>query len=108
MEGANVKTLGKMISGVFKQAPRRLDPHRKAREEAKALAKKHGIEIERLKDGGFNVWPPKSVTIDPHEGDHFVNEWDEVLVSVRLYASLVTAQISADTPGASTTEALGV
>ena len=80
--------IGKQISAVFRApAPRRADPHRKARTQAKALAEEHGIEIERLRDGGFNVWPPKTFSgVDPHDGDHFANDWDQVLQMVLAYA----------------------
>jgi hypothetical protein len=65
---------------------RKSDPHRKARTEAKALAAQHGVEIEKLRDGGFNVWPPKGYEgDDPHEGDHYAIDWDEVLPKVRAY-----------------------
>lgn len=80
-------TLGKMVAATFKApVPRRADPFRKARKEARALAEKHGVQIERLRGGGFNVWPPKGfVGNDPHEGDHFANDWNEVLPMVRAY-----------------------
>jgi hypothetical protein len=81
------KTLSRMISRTFKAPPaRRPDTHRKARETAKALAKEHNIEIEPI-TSGFNVWPPRgSAGEDPYDGDHFAQDWPEVLDRVRAYA----------------------
>lgn len=81
------KTLGAMLVQLTRaSAPRKADPHRKAREEAKKLAAAHGVEIKRLKDGGFNVWPPKGFAgEDAHEGDHFAHDYSEVLEHVRAY-----------------------
>jgi hypothetical protein len=79
--------LGKMLGKLFTApATRKPDIQRKAREAAKKLAAQHDIEIERLKGGGFNVWPPKKFAgEDPHEGDHFASDWEEVLEHVRPY-----------------------
>lgn len=86
-EGDCMNALGKVLTAAFRApAARKPDTQRKAREEAKALAVEHGIEIERLRDGGFNVWPPKGFKgDDPHGGDHFANDWVEVLPMVRAY-----------------------
>jgi hypothetical protein len=62
------------------------DPHRRAREQAKPLAAQHGIEIERV-DSGFNVWPPKAFAgVDPFDGDHYAQDWGDVLARVKAYA----------------------
>ncbi|MFC5550169.1 hypothetical protein [Massilia aerilata] len=81
------KNLGAMLGKLLRApAPRKQDTQRKAREQAKALAHTHGIEIERLRDGGFNVWPPKAFAgDDPHDGDHYAADWEEALAHVRAY-----------------------
>lgn len=81
-----MRQLNKMLTGIFKPAPVRGDPHRKAREEARMLAAARGFEIERLKGGGFNVWPPKNIKTDKFEGDHYANDWEDVLPMARWYA----------------------
>lgn len=66
----------------------RKDVHRKARIEAKRLAAARGFEIEKLKDGGFNVWPPKDLAGDDQfAGGHYCNDWDEVVAMARVYAA---------------------
>jgi len=81
------KTLGAMLGKLLHpSAPPKKDTQRKAREQAVALATEHGIEIERLRGGGFNVWPPKDfVGEDAYEGDHYASDWQEALVHVRAY-----------------------
>ena len=66
------------------------DPQRHARGLAKALASAIDVRIERLKDGGFNVWPPATLdeSDDPYAGDHFVHDWSAVLEHVQSYAAL--------------------
>ncbi len=83
------KTLSSMISSAFKPpAERKPDVHRKAREAAKALAKEHDIEIEPI-NSGFNVWQPsRANAADPFEGDHYAEDWSEVLTRVRTYAGV--------------------
>lgn len=84
-----MKRLQKDLARIFK-APiaRKPDPCRKAREEAKRLAKEHGIEIERV-DSGFNVWPPRErESDDPWAGDHYCQDWCEALTMVREYAGV--------------------
>ena len=80
-------TLSKTLSGYFKPVTVRVDTQRKARNESKKLAASRGFEIERLKEGGFNVWPPKDISKDEFEGDHFANDWDEVLQKAQWYAT---------------------
>jgi len=83
--------LSRALKSIFKApAPRNPDTQRKAREEAQRLANEHQIEIERLRGGGFNVWPPKGLadSLDPHSGDHYCCDWSEVVVMVRAYAQL--------------------
>jgi hypothetical protein len=85
--------LGRMLAATFKPAtPRRPDIYRKEREEAKRMAATCGCTIER--DGaGWNVWPPKEMTeaVDPFSGDHYCQDWSEVLDAVRLYHAHVRA-----------------
>lgn len=90
MENHMAKTFGAMLGQLLRTpAKRQADPHRKAREEATKLAAAHGIEIERFKKvdgGGFNVFPPKGFTgEDPHDGNHYAVDWQEVLEHVRAY-----------------------
>jgi len=48
-----MRRLQKDLARIFKaRAPKKPDPCRKAREEAKRLAQEHNIEIERV-DSGF-------------------------------------------------------
>ncbi len=77
--------LNKALNQFFKPAAPR-QPHRKAREVAKALAAKHGITVER-EDSTLVVWPPRDlVGADPWEGDHGCQNWSEVLIMVKAYA----------------------
>lgn len=75
-------------------APRRAEAvgTRKSREEARALAAKHGIEIER--DGHcLVIWPPSRLCADdPHEGDHYAEDWSDALERVKTYAALLDRQ----------------
>lgn len=92
MRGLKVleRDLGKIFGG--KQPPKK-DAFRSARAKAKALASKHGIEVERL-DGGMNVWAPDGLGgPDPFEGDHFANDWAEALSMVTTYARLLGDQM---------------
>ena len=83
-QGHATKTLSSSLSKLFRPTPtRRPDTQRKAREEAKRRAKEHVVGIEELKDGGMNVWPPKSFSgEDPWPGDHFAQDWNEALPMV--------------------------
>lgn len=76
-----------MLARAFGPQPARLpNLHRRARVEAQALARQHGIEIERL-DSGMNVWPPKAFALpDPWDGDHFCEDWCQACRMVRAYA----------------------
>lgn len=75
------------------EAPKRGDPHRKARELARPLAKLLGVEVEPLEGSGFNVWPPRALAAgaDPFEGDHYAADWSEVLKMVQAYAKASSA-----------------
>lgn len=89
---ARLKVLEKTLDRIFKgPAKRKPDTQRKPREQAKALAAKHGIEIERMRDGGMNVWPPAALpdASDPYAGDHYANDWADVLGMVEGYAKLL-------------------
>lgn len=81
--------LGRLLAQTFTPPPtRRPDPHRRDRELSKQMAKERGIEIEPLKGGGWNVWPPEgldSKEADPFHGDHYCGDWSEVYVMVRTY-----------------------
>lgn len=89
-ERLNVKALTKALRATFSApATRKPDSFRAAREEAKRLAAEHAIDIERMRDGGMNVWPPKGRAVDdPFEGDHFACDWGEALRMVRAYAGV--------------------
>ena len=79
-------SLQKQLNALFRAPkPRAPDVHRKARQEAKTLAKTHGIEIEKI-GSGFNVWPPKGSVNDPFDGDHYAQDWAQVLLMVKEYA----------------------
>ncbi len=81
-------TLAHRLNGLFRPAPiRKPDPYRNDRIESKRLAKERGVEIEKFKEGGFNVWPPKNLPDekDPFHGDHYCADWAEVYVMVRTY-----------------------
>jgi hypothetical protein len=84
-----MKTLQQAMRVAFR--PPRTDPHRRAREEGKRLASEHGICLEKLPGGGMNVWPPAHVTHDPFEGDHYAQDWPEVLEHVRAYLAAQAA-----------------
>lgn len=88
-----MKILERKLGRLFGQtAPRRPDSHRKDREQANALAKAHGITLEKFQvsDGsGINVWPAPAMTrADPWEGDHYAQDWKDALHMVRTYAGL--------------------
>lgn len=78
-----------LLNRLFTPAPpRRPDKWRAQRERAQALAREQGVEIEPLHGGGFNVWPPASIVdtdLDPHAGDHYCQDWDDVLGKVQAY-----------------------
>ena len=87
---ARLKQLEQALARVFKSpSPKKSDPQRRQREEAKQLASEHGIEIEKLREGGMNVWPPKALSdcLDPFEGDHFAEDWTDVLSMVKQYVA---------------------
>lgn len=89
-----MKLLKERLNSIFKPpSARKPDAFRKSRELAKKIARIHGIEIERLRDGGFNLWPPRAfVGTDPMDGDHYSIDWLEVLKSVEVYAEVLTAE----------------
>ena len=79
--------LSRMLAQTFKPAaPRRTDPHRRAREQAKRLASLVGCEIEPMSGGGMNVWAPANCASDPYDGDHYAADWSDALERVRRYA----------------------
>lgn len=86
-----MKTLQRRLRALFR-APREPDIHRAARELAKRLAEAHGAEIERLRGGGFNVWPPCGLANDPYEGDHYAQDWQEVPEHVQAYVAVCGEQ----------------
>ncbi len=83
-----MKALQRALASTFRpSAPRRADPHRRERAEAKRIATAKSIEIEALPEGGFNVWPPKNAAEpDSFDGDHFCTDWTEVLLMVHTYS----------------------
>lgn len=97
-EGDQMKNLSAMLGQVFKPAAKPKDPFRKARAEAKQLASQHGIEIEPLRPG-FNVWAPAGLSdtpADPFEGDHYADDWSDVLERVKAYVSAAAPAASAN------------
>ena len=86
-----MQSLGRMLHQTFAPpAPRKKDAQRKAREQAKPLIKRLGIDLEKC-DSGWNVWPPKSIEVDPFDGDHYAQDWNEVLLMAQRYADTGTA-----------------
>lgn len=83
------KTLGRIFNSPVGRKP---DTQRKQREQAKALAAKHGIEIERIPEGGMNVWPPAAIpdASDPYASDHYASDWADALGMVEGYAKLLS------------------
>ncbi len=82
-----MKSLSQQLGTLF-SAPvrRRNDPFTTARIRAPQIATSCGVEIETVKGGGFNVWPPRSDRQrDPYAGDHYASDWNEVLVMVEGY-----------------------
>lgn len=66
--------------------------------KARRIAKRDGVEIESCREAygsdstGYNVWPPAQIAdtyLDPHDGDHFAHDADEVLERVKRYADLI-------------------
>lgn len=89
--------LEKALRRVFEApVPKKPDTQRRSREEAKKLAAEHGIEIEKLREGGMNVWPPNALAegSDPFEGDHYADDWGDALSMVKQYAECCTAPTS--------------
>lgn len=80
-----MKTLQQALGQMFRPAaPKKADKHRRAREEAKRLAAECGCEIEPCKPG-FNVWPQAGLIDDPWDGDHYCQDWNDVLVMTQSY-----------------------
>lgn len=70
-------------------APRK--PANKDGTRARYLAKKHGIEIEKLEADSWCVTCPALAEDDPHEGDHFADGPSQVLAMVEDYVKCLTA-----------------
>jgi hypothetical protein len=96
LKGLEMKTFKKLLAAIFAkrrhaappQPPRQPEPHQAEREESRLLAAARGFEIERHMDGYFIVHPPsKLVGPDPFEDDHRADDWAEVLVMARAYAT---------------------
>jgi hypothetical protein len=88
---ARLRKLEKAFGKLFQASPKKpSDPHRKSRTKAKLLAAEHGIEVEKLAEGGMNVWAPDWVpeAQDPFAGDHFANDWAEALSMIEQYIAL--------------------
>lgn len=64
-----------------------------AMRKAKALAEKHGIEIEREDVGAYWVTHPQfsDADNDPLEGSHFCSDGAEVLQAVEVYVAHLSA-----------------
>lgn len=88
--------LDRELSRIFRASkPKQADAQRRFREKAKALAEAHGIEIEKLRDGGMNVWPPKAIADTPHdpfEGDHYADDWEAACGMCEQYAAIAKAK----------------
>lgn len=94
-----MRALQTQLGALFRpEAAKRGDPHRKARELAKPLAKRLAVEVERLGSAGFNVWPPRALQAgaDPFEGDHYAADWSAVLKMVQAYEKASTSVESGD------------
>ncbi len=85
------RTLGRMLARSFKTGASKGPSYRKERDEAKRLAGLCGCTIERFMPG-WNVWPPKGIDADPLEGDHYCQDWPEVLDAVKRYHDISEAQ----------------
>lgn len=84
------KAMGRLFKAPAKKQP---DTQRRSREEAKRLATIHEIEIEKLRDGGMNVWAPKGLAADdPFDGDHFADDWNAALEMINAYVALLPVQ----------------
>lgn len=71
--------------------PPKTDPHRKARIEAKAIAREYGIEIARENDLWWVYGPDwiEEEGLDPFDGDHMAESWPEILSRVNDYRRLI-------------------
>lgn len=88
---ARLRQLEKALGRIFKApTPKKPDTLRRQREEARTLAAAHDIEIEKFREGGMNVWPPKTLddARDPFDGDHYAADWAEALSMLKQYAAL--------------------
>lgn len=85
------QALTRTFAPVRSRAPRpAATSQRRERQQAQALALQCGCTIERCTPG-WNVWPPKPVPgvaqpPDPYEGDHYCQDWKEVLAMVQHWA----------------------
>lgn len=75
----------------------------RARRLAKRLAEEYDVELDYLSDPKMPsmVYPPAELTedenwVDPHEGDHTVDDWNGVLALVEEYVDLVKAKRAAE------------
>ncbi|WOB06515.1 hypothetical protein [Piscinibacter gummiphilus] len=86
-----VERIGKPLPAPEKPAPKPRDTtSARARSKAQALAKKHGIEIEREAKDAFWVTCPALADDDPLEGSHFAFDWVEILRKVEAYVEHLT------------------
>lgn len=87
-----MKALTRALTAALKPPGRRgnPDPHCRARQRAKCLAVEHSIELEPCAPG-INVWPPRGLSVDPFEGDHYASDWSEALAMVEAYAAACPA-----------------
>jgi hypothetical protein len=77
---------------------KKTDPHRKLREEAKALAAKYGIRLEKYENAApgapeYWVYPPEALDSDEadrYAGDHLGCDWGEILHRVKGYVEDLT------------------
>lgn len=91
---AHLAQLEKSLSRIFRAPTQKVpDTLRRQREQVKALAAKHDIDVEKFPEGGMNVWPPKGFddSQDPFAGDHFAIDWADALSMVEQYVALLAA-----------------
>jgi len=67
-----------------------IDPARRA---AKKLAKLIGAELDTDSDGIGFVYAPEGIAeeVDPYEGNHYADDWDDVLKRLQAYRDLTLA-----------------
>lgn len=97
VQGARLITKVRTVdpAAILPKKPKGISGESTARTKTKALAAKHGFELERLNSNEafpLAVWPHFSDdALDTHEGDHYVDSWAEALARAQEYAAILTA-----------------